>query len=173
MVLRIKEREEANQLITMDPKVCGKLLTLHRRGNGVNVQALRDQIPLQQDAGKGPQMGSHGVQKDAAVEKWFCGSPRCFQGIRVYIQAEELGQGSYEGPTRVGACPPASWPPHCVSDFISKSSGLLSVQERSSRRFHSVWSPFGIPFLQNSKIGTQKTETVTRPLVNRLVPKII
>ena len=26
----------------MDPKVYGKLLTLHRRGNGVDVEALRD-----------------------------------------------------------------------------------------------------------------------------------
>ena len=38
----------------MDPKVCGKLLILHRRGNVVDVEALRDQIPLRQDAGKGP-----------------------------------------------------------------------------------------------------------------------
>ena len=29
----------------MDPKVCGKLLTHHRRGNGVDVDALRDRIP--------------------------------------------------------------------------------------------------------------------------------
>ena len=42
MVLRIKEREEANWLITTDSKVCGKLLTLHQRGNGVDVEALRD-----------------------------------------------------------------------------------------------------------------------------------
>ena len=41
-VLRFKEREEAIQLITMDPKVCGKLLTHHRRGYGVDVEALRD-----------------------------------------------------------------------------------------------------------------------------------
>ena len=41
-VLRSKEREEAIQLITMDPKVCGKLLTHHRRGYGVDVEALRD-----------------------------------------------------------------------------------------------------------------------------------
>ena len=39
MVLRSKKREEAIQLITMDPKVCGKLLTTHRRGYGVDVQA--------------------------------------------------------------------------------------------------------------------------------------
>ena len=38
----------------MDPKVFGKLLTLHRRGNGVDVEALHDRIPLRQDAGKGP-----------------------------------------------------------------------------------------------------------------------
>ena len=56
--------------------------------------------------------------------------------------------------------------------FNSKSPGFLSVQERSSRRFHSVWTPFGIPFLQNSKI-CKKTETGTGPSVNRLVPKII
>ena len=38
----------------MDPKVYGKLLTLHWRGNGGDVEALRDPIPLRQDAGKGP-----------------------------------------------------------------------------------------------------------------------
>ena len=90
----------------------------------------------------------------------------------MYIYVKELGQGSHEGPTRVGVRPPASGLPRCVSDFISKSSGLLSVQERSSRRFHSVWTPFGILFLRNSKIG-KKTETGTGPPVNRLVPKII
>ena len=29
----------------MDPKVCGKLLTHHRRGYGVDVEALRDRFP--------------------------------------------------------------------------------------------------------------------------------
>ena len=70
------------------------------------------------------------------------------------------------------ARPLASWPPRGVPDFDSKSSRLLSVQERSSQRFHSVWTPFGMPSLQNSKIG-KKTETGTGPPVNRLVPKII
>jgi len=88
----------------------------------------------------------------------------------------KIRQWSYEGPTRVGAClppwahPPASWTPRGVSGFNSKSSGLLSVQETSSRRFHSVWTPFDIPFLQNSR---QKIETSTGPPVNSLVPKII
>ena len=43
----------------MDPKVWGKLLALHRKGNRVDVDALRDRIPFRQDAGKGPKMGSH------------------------------------------------------------------------------------------------------------------
>ena len=46
----------------MDPKVCGKLLTLHRRGY-VDVEALRERIPLRQIAGKGPNMGSHGYRR--------------------------------------------------------------------------------------------------------------
>ena len=62
MVLRIKEREEAIQLLAMDPQVFGKLLTLHQKGYRVDVEALRDRIPLRQDAGKGPQMGSHGYR---------------------------------------------------------------------------------------------------------------
>ena len=76
--------------------------------------------------------------------------------------------GAHEG----GARPPTLWPSDGVLDFNPKSYGLLSVQERSSQRFHSVWTPFGISFLQNSKIG-KKIETGTGPLVNRLVPKII
>ena len=79
---------------------------------------------------------------------------------------------------RVGGVPrgqarlPASWTPRGVSDFNSKSFGLLSVQERSSRRFHSVWTPFDIPFLQNTEIG-KKTAIWVGPPFNRLVPKII
>ena len=38
----------------MDPKVRGKLLTHHRRGYGVDAEALHDRIPLQQIAEKAP-----------------------------------------------------------------------------------------------------------------------
>ena len=47
----------------MDPMVCGKLLTHHRRGYGVDVEALRDRFPLRQDAEKGPKMESHGNRR--------------------------------------------------------------------------------------------------------------
>ena len=54
----------------MDPKVCGKLLTLHQGGNGVDVEALCDRIPLRQDAEKGPKMGSHEYRR---LRRWKSG----------------------------------------------------------------------------------------------------
>ena len=45
----------------MDPKVCGKLLTTHRRGYGVDVEALRGRFPLQR------------IQKVTVVEIVFRG----------------------------------------------------------------------------------------------------
>ena len=45
----------------MDPKVYGKLLTHHRRGYGVDVEALRDRFPLRQIAGKGPRWDLTGI----------------------------------------------------------------------------------------------------------------
>ena len=65
----------------MDPKVCGKLLTHHRRGYGVDVEALRDRFPLQRSARKVPQDGISWVQKVAAVEIGFRGALGCFRGI--------------------------------------------------------------------------------------------
>ena len=64
----------------MDPKVCGKLLTHHRRGYGVDVEALRDRFPPQAELRKRPQDGISWVQKVATVEIGFRGAPRCFQG---------------------------------------------------------------------------------------------
>ena len=46
----------------MDPKVCGKLLTHHQRGYGVDVEALGDRIPLRQIAGKGPRWDLTGTE---------------------------------------------------------------------------------------------------------------
>ena len=46
----------------MDPKVCGKLLTHHRRGYGVDVEALRVQCHLRHDAGKAPRWDLTGTE---------------------------------------------------------------------------------------------------------------
>ena len=57
---------------------------LHRRGNGVDVEALRDQIPLRQDAGKGPKMGSHEYRR---LWQWKSGlvAPLDIFGVTEYI----------------------------------------------------------------------------------------
>ena len=106
---------------------------------------------------KRPLDGISGVQKVAAVEKWFRCSPGCFWGIIVYIGGRSRS-GGQRGAHKVGgrtlppwARPPPLWPPRGSSNFHSKSPGCLLVQEKSSRKFYSVWTPFGIPFLQNSK----------------------
>jgi len=64
-------------------------------------------------------------------------------------------QGAHKGGGRawgVGA-PPTSGPPPLFLDVGSKSPGSCSVRKSRSRRFHSVWTPFDIPFLRNPKIG--------------------
>ena len=83
-------------------------------------------------------------------------------------------QGAHEGGGRawgVGA-PPTSWPPLLCLDVGSKSPGSYSLRKSRSRMFHSVWTPFDIPFLRNTEIG-KKTSIWAGPPVNRLVPKII
>ena len=47
---------------------------------------------------------------------------------------------------------------------------LSSFQKSRSRRVHSVWTPFDIPFLRNTQIG-KKTAIRDGPPVSRLVPK--
>ena len=44
----------------MDPKVYGKLLTTHRKGYGVDVEAHRGGFPLRQNADDGSKMGYRG-----------------------------------------------------------------------------------------------------------------
>ena len=65
----------------MDPKVCGKLLTLHLRGNGVDVEALHDRIPLRQIAGKAPRWDLAGREGcgGAKVVSWL---PPMFLGYK-------------------------------------------------------------------------------------------
>ena len=65
----------------MDLKVCGKLLTTHRRGKDVDVEALRGRFPLRQIVGKGPKMGSHGYRR---LGWWKSGFVAPHDVFRVY-----------------------------------------------------------------------------------------
>src|SRR3954465_5398897 len=72
----------------------------------------------------------------------------------------------------LGGRPPPLWAPPSFLDGGSKSPGSYSVRKSRSRRFHSIWTPFDIPFLRNTEIG-KKQQIWAGPLVNRLVPKVI
>ena len=81
----------------MDPKVYGKLLTTHRRGYGVDVEALRGRSPLRRMAEKGPKMGSHGYRR---LRRWKSGfvAPLMFLGYKsIYRQNKYVG-GAPWGP---------------------------------------------------------------------------
>ena len=63
----------------MDPKVCGKLFTHHRRGYGVDVEPfVIDSPPTERR--KRPQDGISWVQKVAVVEIGVRGAPGWFRG---------------------------------------------------------------------------------------------
>ena len=65
----------------MDPKVCGKLLTHHRRGYGIDVEALRVRFLLWTIAGKAPRwdlMGTEGCGGGKVVS-WL---PWMFSGYK-------------------------------------------------------------------------------------------
>ena len=83
-------------------------------------------------------------------------------------------QGAHAGGGRAwgAGAPPTSWRPPLFVDVGSMSPGSCSFRKSRSRRFHSVWTPFDILFLQNSEIG-KKQQFWVGPPVNRLVPKII
>ena len=106
----------------------------------------------------------------------FCGAPGCFRGTWIYIgkggrSGEPRGAHETRGAPSRGARPPPSWPPRLFLDFHSKSSRSRLFQKDRSRRFHSVWTPFDIPFLRNTEIGKNKQQY--GPWFSRLVPKII
>ena len=90
----------------MDLKVCGKLLTLHRRGNGVDVEALRDRFPLRQIAEKGPRwdlMGTEGCGGGKVVS-WL---PLMFLGYKSIYRRKKYVGGATRGPRGWGrAYPP-------------------------------------------------------------------
>ena len=80
-------------------------------------------------------------------------APWMFSGyVGLYRRKKYVG-GSPRGPRDRGARPPISWKLRLLLDLHSKSSGSRLFQKDRSRGFHSVWTPFDIPFRRNSKIG--------------------
>ena len=98
--------------------------------------------------------------------------------VSIYIgEGSRSGEprGAHEGGGR--SHPPREhltplWPPRLLLDVHSKSPGLRLFQKDRSQRFHSIWTPFDIPFLRNTEIG-KKIAIRVGPPVSRLVPKMI
>ena len=116
------------------------------------------------------QDGISQIQKVAAAELGFCGAPRCSRGTWIYIGGRSRSvepRGAHVSGGR--ADPPRA--PRLLLDVHSKSPRLCLFQKDRSQRFHSVWTPFDIPFLQYTEIGKKGIQT--GPPVSRLVPKMI
>ena len=151
---------------------------LHQKGNRVDVDALHDRIPLRQDAGKCPNMGSHG---NRSLWQWKSVFVDAFGGLEIYvnIQDEELGQGSHEGSTRQGSAP---YPPGRALHPCGRLAALLTCTPSllvvfwSKKNQRESFILFGLClvflFCKTLKLA-EKTENGTGPQVTRLVPKII
>ena len=91
-------------------------------------------------------------------------SPSMFLGyVDLYRRKKSVG-GASRGPGDRGAPrgwarPPISWLPRTSPGLNSKSPGSYPSQKSRSRRFHSVWTPFDIPFLRNTEIGKKNSNT--------------
>ena len=111
----------------MDPKVCGKLLTTHQRGYGVDVEALRGRYPSGGAPAKAPRW-------DLADTEGYGGGTRfswlvlMFSGYGGIYRGKKEAGGRPRGPRDRGralqgwARPPPSWPPWLLLGLHSKSS---------------------------------------------------
>ena len=95
----------------------------------------------------------------------------CFRQKK-YVRGATRGPRGWRARLGGRPCSPVSWPPRKLLDLHSKFFGSCSFQKSRSRRFHSVWTTFDIPFLRNTEIG-KKTAIWVGPPVSRLVPKMI
>ena len=139
----------------MDPKVYGELLTHHRRGNGVDEEALRIRIPPPAGHQNVPQMGSCGDRSLRRRKSTF-DELLIFLGFLGNLLAQPLGQGTLRGPTSlwvaayppgrgVGACgapeAPLPWLPSFPIFFHSK------------KNLFGDFLPFGLRFKISSEMG--------------------
>ena len=85
-----------------------------------------------------------------------------FSGYMCIYRRKKQVSGATRGPrgwrARPGgqARPPASWLPRLFIDTHSKSLVSRLLRKSRSRRFHSIWTPFDIPFLRNTEIGKKQ-----------------
>ena len=145
----MNQRERRSHLANnYGPKVCGKLLTHHRRGYGVDVEALRDRFPLRQITGKGPKwdlMGTEGCSGGKVVS-WL---PLMFLGNKSICRRKKYVGGATWGPRGWGR---TLLPRGYIVEFQTSTPSLL-VCFWSKKDHHEGFILFGIPFSRNTEIG--------------------
>src|SRR6187401_2489625 len=132
----------------MDPKVRGKLLTTHGEGEGDD------------DDGEGLRDGSPSGGAPDQAPRWDLHGNRSYGGgIRVFsLCMEFLGYvGIYRKKEGTQGAPPPLRTGFPSPDLILTFPERDFLQKYLSRRFHSVWTPFDIPFLQNPEIGKKNS----------------
>ena len=135
---------------------------LHRKGNGVDVEALRDRIPLRQDTGEGRRWDLMGT-KGCGSGKVFSWLPLLFLGyMRIYIGGRNRSVES-RGAHKGGACalPPghASRPCGRLVAFLTCTPSPLDVFW-SKKNHRESFIPFGLRlvflFCETLKQGKNK-----------------
>ena len=128
----------------MDPKFCGKLLTHHRRGYGVDVEALHDRFPSGGAPKKAPRWDLTGTKGCGGgnVVSWL---PLMFLGYKSIYRRKKYVGGATRGPRGWGrAYPPGrALLPHgrLVASLTSTPSLLDCVCSKNDPREGFI--PFG------------------------------
>ena len=155
----------------MDPKVWGKLLTLHRRGYD-DVEAPRDDGPLPAELRNRPQDGISWIQKVAAVELGFWLRIWLFGGMYVYIGGRSMSVelwGAHEAGGRAPTLVTASFVPWRRVQVSWITFGEKITFPKVSFCLDSIWYSVSLKHWNRQK----KQQFWAGPPINRLVPKII
>ena len=97
----------------MDPKVCGKLLTHHRRGYGVDVEALRDRFPSGGALERAPRWNLTGTEGCGEGNRISWCSQMFLGYMSIYRRRKEVG-----GATRVGGAPTPLGTPYLMDALL-------------------------------------------------------
>ena len=120
----------------MDPKVCGQLLTTHRRGYGVDVEALRGRFPSSRVPAKAPRWDlvdteGYGGENCVSWCSWM------FLGYIGIYRRKNCVSGRPRGPRDRGACPTGGGGPRRLHRIdLHKRGGEHCIEIQKERRSH-------------------------------------
>ena len=106
----------------MDPKVYSKLLRLHWRCYGVDVEALRDRFPLRQSGGKAPRWDLTGTEGCGGGNRVSCCSSMFSRYASLYRRRRSVRRAT-RGPREWGGG--ALLPRGLLVSFLTSTPSLL------------------------------------------------